>query len=77
VEKSIAYSIGAHEIALQTRVGQVLEYARAVYSGAGVQVVQNYSTLMKKVTPEQVKSIAGAYLDPAGLRVAIVRGAKK
>jgi hypothetical protein len=33
--------------------------------------------LMRKVTPEQVKSVAGLYLDPQSLRVAIVRGKQK
>jgi zinc protease len=77
VEKGIAYSIGAHDIGMQTRFNQVLEYTRAVLSGAGVQAVGNYSALMKQVTPEQVKTVAGLYLDPAALRVAIVRGTKK
>ncbi|MBI4473495.1 MAG: insulinase family protein [Acidobacteria bacterium] len=77
VEKAIAYSIGEHEIALQTRLGLVLEYARSIYSGAGVQAVTNYSALIRKVTPEQVKSIAGLYLDPASLRIAVVRGIRR
>ena len=57
--------------------GQVLEYARAIYSGIGVDGVKNYSSLMRKVTPEQVKSVAGLYLDPQSLRIAIVRGKKR
>jgi zinc protease len=77
VEKAIAYSVGVHEISLQTRLGQVLEYARAIYSGIGVDGVKNYSSLMRKVTPEQVKSVAGLYLDPQSLRIAIVRGKQK
>jgi zinc protease len=77
VEKAIAYSVGVHEIGLQTRLGQVLEYARAIYSGVGVDGVKNYSSLMRKVTSEQVKSVAGLYLDPQALRVAIVRGKAK
>ncbi len=76
VEKAIAYSVGVQAIALQTRMGQVLEYARAIYSGAGIRGVQNYSTLIKSVTPEQVKSISSLYLDPQALRTAIVRGKK-
>ena len=76
VEQAVAYSVGSHAIAMQTRVGQVLEYARAVYSGAGIRSVENYDTLIKAVTPEQVKTIAGLYFDPHALRVAIVRGKK-
>ena len=77
VEKAVAYSVGAQAIAMQTRVGQVLEYARAVYSGAGIRGVQNYATLIRAVTPERVKSISNVYLDPQALRTAIVRGIKK
>jgi zinc protease len=76
VDKAIAYSVGVHAIGMQTRVGQVLEYARALYSGGGVRSVENYETLMKAVTPEQVKTIAEVYLDPKALRTAVVRGKK-
>ncbi len=74
VRKSAAYSIGVHEMRLQTRYGLVLEYARAIYSGLGVQGVAGYSDAVRRVTPEQVRSVAAKYLDPAGLREAVVRG---
>jgi zinc protease len=76
VKKSIAYTIGEHEIGLQTRLGLVLEYARAVFSGEGVASVGSYSRLVRGVTPDQVKRAADTYLDPKLLRVAIVRGKK-
>jgi zinc protease len=74
VDKAIAYSIGEHAIRMQTRVGQVLEYARSIYAGGGVRAVENYDALVKAVTAEQVKTISGLYLDPQALRVAVVRG---
>jgi zinc protease len=77
LKKSIAYSIGEHELGMQTRSDVVLEYARAVYSGEGVQTVGNYSRSLRNVTAEQVKKAAETYLDPKGLRVAVVRGGKK
>jgi zinc protease len=77
VKKGIAYSVGEHEIALQTRYGLVLEYARSIYAGTGVSGVVNYSDLIRKVTPAQLKAIADVYLDPRLLRVAIVRGTTK
>src|SRR5262249_11700038 len=52
VRNSIAYSIGEHELGLQTRTGAVLEYARAVFSGEGVQAVASYSRFIKNVTPD-------------------------
>ncbi len=76
VQKAIAYSIGSHAIAMQTRVGQVLEYARAIYGGGGVRAVENYETLVQAVTLDQLKTAAGLYLDPAARRVAVMRGKK-
>ncbi len=77
VEKAAAYSIGEHEIGLQTRTGTVLEYARAIYAGAGPESVKNYSQLIRNVTPEQVKTVVGLYLDPQSSRILVVRGGDK
>jgi zinc protease len=77
VKKAIAYSIGEHEIGLQTRSSITLEYARAVYSGEGVEGVANYARSIRGATPDQVKKAAETYLNPQALRIAIVRGAKK
>ena len=76
VKKSIAYTIGEHEIGLQTHLSLVLEYARAVYGGEDVQAVGNYERFVRNVTADQVKRTAETYLDPKLLRVAIVRGKK-
>jgi hypothetical protein len=76
VRKGIAYSVGEHEIALQTRTAQVLEYARALYSGAGVNAVSGYSAAIRSVSAEMLKVLTQRYLDPAVARVAIVRGAR-
>jgi zinc protease len=76
VKKAIAYSIGEYAIALQTRVGTVLEYARSIYAGSGVQDVQTYDASIRKVTTEQVRVASRVFLDPANLRIAIVRGTK-
>lgn len=77
VRKAVAYSIGEHEMALQTRLGAVLEYARSIYGGTGAQGVINYSDSIRRVTAAEVKSAANRYLDPQLLRIAIVRGVKK
>ena len=76
LRKAVEFAIGEHDIALQTRDAQVLEYARAVYSGAGAQSVARYSAAIQAVTAEQVKKAIQQYLDPASLRVAVVRGKK-
>ena len=77
VRKGIAYSVGEYEIGLQSRTSKVLEYARAIYSGGGLDAVSGYSARIREVTPELLKTIAQQYLDPAKLRVAIVRGTPK
>jgi zinc protease len=77
LKKSIAYSIGEHELGLQTRFGTVLDYARAVYSGEGIQGIANYGRFIRGVTADQVKKTAETYMNPQALRVAIVRGTKK
>jgi zinc protease len=77
VNKAIAYSVGDREMQMQTHESLVLEYARAVFSGAGVASVAKYSDQIRQVTPKQVQDAARKYLDPALLRVAIVRGEKK
>jgi zinc protease len=77
VSKSIAYSIGVKEVSLQTRLALVLEYARAIYGGSGVQSVANYAANIRNVSAELVKTMAALYLDPETLRVTIVRGTKE
>ena len=77
LKRSIAYSIGEHELGLQTRFGMVLQYARAVYSGEGIQDVANYGRFIRGVTVDQVKKTVETYMNPQALRVAIVRGTKK
>ena len=76
VKKSIAYSIGEHEIGLQTHGSLVLEYARAVYSGQGVQGVSDFSRFVRNVSADHVKKGADTYLDPKLLRIGVVRGKK-
>jgi zinc protease len=77
VKKAIAFSVGSYEMGMQTHDSMVLEYARAVYSGAGVPSVAKYSDLIRQVTPKMVQDVVRKYLDPALLRVAVVRGEKK
>ncbi len=72
--KSIEYSIGVHEIQLQTRLGRVLAYARAVSSGTGVESVLEYSTAIRNVTLSSVQAVAAKYLSPSTAKIAILRG---
>jgi zinc protease len=74
LKKAIPHAIGAYDLSLQTRQSRVLEYARAIYSGAGVQSVTRYDAAVRAVTPEILKAVMERSLDPAGLRIGIVRG---
>jgi zinc protease len=76
LRKAIEFSIGKYDIGLQTRQSQVLEYARAVYSGAGVQSVARRNAAIQAVSVEQMKRMFQQYLDPANLRIGVVRGKK-
>jgi zinc protease len=73
LSKSQAYSIGEFAMGMETRLGSVLEYARSIYGG---EADQNFAEGIKSVTAEDVKRVAGMYLDPKVLRVAVVRGKK-
>jgi zinc protease len=67
-------AVGARDASLQTRDARVLEYARAIYSGSGVQSVARYETAVRAVTAAQVKTVIDRVMDPAMLRIGVVRG---
>lgn len=77
VKKAIAYSVGDHEMGMQARGSIVLEYARAVISGAGPSAIEKYRDQIRQVTPQQVQAVVRKYLDASSLRVAVVRGSRK
>jgi zinc protease len=76
LRRAIPYTIAAHDVGLQSRQARVLEYARAVYSGAGVQSVPRYEAAVRALTPDQVKAAVERYLNPAAVRLGIVRAAQ-
>jgi zinc protease len=67
-------TVGARSFGLQTRNSRVLEYTRSIYSGAGVQSVSRYEASVRAVTAAQMKSVIDRVLDPASLRIGVVRG---
>ena len=74
LERAISYSIGAHQISLQTRRGRTLAFARAVIAGDGMSAVTGFSEAIRQVTPAQVRAIAVKYLSPAFAKIVILRG---
>ena len=75
LKRAAESAIGARNVSLQTRDARVLEYARAIYSGAGVPSVARYDAGVRAVTAAQLKTVVDRMLDPAGLRVGVARGA--
>jgi len=67
-------TIGARGVSLQTRNARVLEYARSIYSGAGVESVSQYETSVRRVSTAQMKAMIDRVMDPALLRIGLVRG---
>jgi zinc protease len=74
LERAISYSIGAHEISLQTRRGRALAFARAVISGDGMSAVTGFSEAIRQVTRDQVRAMAVKYLSPSLAKIVILRG---
>jgi zinc protease len=74
LEDAVQFAVGAQNTLLQTRESRVLEYARAVFSGAGVQSVARYETAIRAVNAEQLKSLIQRYLAAEAVRVGVVRG---
>jgi zinc protease len=74
LERAISYSIGAHEISLQTRRGRTLAFARAVISGDGMSAVIGFSEAIRQVTRDQVRAMAVKYLSPSLAKIVILRG---
>jgi len=59
---------------LQSQSKRVLEYARAVFSKRQAADVDSYSEPLSRITADDVKRAALAYLKPAGLDTGVVRG---
>src|SRR4029453_18052634 len=74
LKRAAESAVGARSTALQTRNSRVMEYARAIYSDAGVQSVSRYEASVRAVTAAQMKSVIDRVLDPASLRIGMVRG---
>jgi len=76
LRRAVSYAIGSRDASLQTRESRVLEYARAIYSGAGVPAVAGYPTAMRAVTLPQLNSVIERYMQPAALRLGITKRAQ-
>jgi predicted Zn-dependent peptidase len=74
VRRAAQSVIGARNASLQTRESRMMEYARSIYSGAGVQSVGRYDTAVQAVTAEQLKTVIQQHTNPAALRTGAVRG---
>ena len=74
LETAINYSVGVHEIGLQTRRGQTLALARALMVGGGVSALTEYSAAIREVNKELVQATAEKYLSPSFAKIVVLRG---
>jgi zinc protease len=74
LKRAAESAIGDRNASLQSRPARVMEYARAIYSGAGVQSVSRYEASVRGVTAAQMRGVLDRVLDPATLRVGVARG---
>ncbi len=68
------YSIGIHEIGLQTRRARAMAFTRAIYAGADIEIVADFESRVRLLDRDDVQAAARKYLDTATAKVAIVRG---
>ena len=71
---AVDYSIGIHEIELQTRQARAMAFTRAIYAGADIDIVTDFESRVRLVDRDDVQAAARRYLDTANAKVAIVRG---
>jgi zinc protease len=69
-------AVGSRQASLQSRESRVLDYARAFYSGETLQSLARYEQAIRGVTMEQIRSVVERFLNPASLRIGMVRSAK-
>lgn len=71
-----ALAAGAKLDALQSQGRRALEYARAVIAQQKASDVDNSTERLSKVTTDDIKRVAAAYLKPASLSAGIVRASR-
>jgi zinc protease len=71
VGRSVAAT--AHRVRLLDHTARLLEYVRAVYSGAGIGAVEGYPERVTAVTPDAIRKAASSFV-PARSWRGVVRG---
>lgn len=66
------YMLGLYEIGLQRNASQASQYAYWEEMGLGYQMVEQYPSLIKKITASDVKAVAQKYLDTTNYAKAIL-----
>jgi zinc protease len=69
-----ATAAGNQTARLQSQQERALEYARAIFFKRAPSEIDSYPESLSKITAEDVKRAAQAYLKPAGFDAAILRG---
>lgn len=70
------YISGMYSIYLETNSALVRQYAKAELLGKGIEDVEQYPQMIRRVTKEQVREVAAKYFDEGNLAVGVLRGGK-
>ncbi len=74
LERAIRYTVGVHQIGLETYRAQMLEYAHNFLLGTGLDEVENFPQRIESVSREDILSASQKYFAPDRYAIGIVRG---
>lgn len=74
LERAIRYSVGTHQIGMETYRAQLLEYAHDFLLGKGLNEVEDFPRRIESVSREDVLRVAQKYFLPDRYAMGIVRG---
>lgn len=74
LERASNYTVGAHEVELQTRRARAMAFARAIYAGADMDLVTDFESRVRLVGRDDIQAAAEKYLDLSTAKVTIIRG---
>ena len=76
-ENAIKYTIGKHQISLETNAALRNQYAQNVLTGRGLNYIKLFPDLIRATTLNQVKSAAAKFAKPDKIALGVVRSIKE
>lgn len=77
LEQSIQYTVGTHQISLETLAAQMHQYAHSEILGRGFEEVDRLPEHLRQVSVDDILAAAREYFDTGAYAQGIVRGKKK